>query len=104
MVNLVTRPIDSREPSDSTRISGARLRALKAKSAYTNSWRFAVRSYLINFVDNLARSLEQLWVHLTYSCAEQGHVLPARGWRAGSLPTCAHCGKKVKTLDDAATF
>jgi len=88
------------EQTGITRIAGARLKALKAKTNYTTSWRFLFRRAIVRSIDDIRTYSAQLFVSLSYSCRKSGHVLPIRGWRAGTLPICAHCGQRVKTLDD----
>jgi hypothetical protein len=88
------------EQTGVTRIAGARLKALKAKTIYTTSWRFFLRRAIFKSINDVRASFEQLFVRMSYSCAKSGHVLPIRGWRAGTLPVCAHCKQRVKTLDD----
>jgi hypothetical protein len=97
MVDAIT---GSQLDAAAARLQGARLRSLKAKTNYTNSWRFAVRHFLYEVVqDSLA------WFLLVrnryfYSCEKYGHVLPARGWKVGSVPTCGHCGAQVRGIAD----
>jgi hypothetical protein len=97
---MVNASAETQDSTEVARLSGARLRALKTKTNYTTSWRFVLRRFVIQLVEDTQEYIGQLWLRLSYSCEKQGHVLDTGGWRPGSLPTCAHCGQKVKSLSD----
>jgi len=100
MVNVYA---DTQDSTEAARLSGARLRALKTKTNYTTSWRFVLRRFANDLISDTQDYLKQLWFRLSYSCEKKGHLLDTSGWRPGFLPTCAHCGQKIKSLSDKAT-
>jgi hypothetical protein len=81
-------------------MSRANLKSLKAKTNYTNSWRFSIQRFLIQTVQDTISAFVLAYNQRQYSCAESGHVLAVRNWRAGDIPVCAHCGKLVMGLKD----
>jgi hypothetical protein len=97
MLNVSAR---AQYSTDEVPLTGARLRALKTKTNYTTSWRFQVRRALIQFLEDSQEYIGQIWQRMSYSCEKYGHVLDTTGWRPGSLPSCAHCGQRIRTLSD----
>jgi hypothetical protein len=82
------------------RMSRANLKSLKQKTNYTTSWQFSIQRFLINLVQDTISAFVLAFNQRQYSCAESGHVLAVRRWRAGDIPVCAHCGKLVMGLRD----
>jgi len=93
-----TIPHFSNDPDQ--KMSRANLKSLKQKTNYTNSWQFAAQRFFIQLVQDTISAFVLAYNQRQYSCAESGHVLSVRNWRAGDIPVCAHCGKLVMGLKD----